>query len=342
MIGFDPTTTFPFVLPASTISDTIITLLFGWITFLGGVLPRVTLDRGSLVVAAVALVLFTFGAHFVGRKCYRRFVADRPDLPRKWPLRSTLAAVAGVFVLFTAGISLIGATHQVAWLAAADEPLTGKGTGNGIFWHRGAHIAVNRNIMKQIGLGLHNYHDVYGVFPAGGTFDEAGVAGHSWVSRTLNFLPYQNPIDFDYPWRHPRNEPHFRKVLPAVINASFRTTEYRDAEGFGLSHFAANGRLLGPNRWVKVDAITDGLENTIMIGEVNTGFRPWGDPVNWRDPAAGIGETPTTFGGPPGTDGATFLMADGSVRTLSDETDAAVLGALATPDAGDSTDRSPE
>ena len=35
--------------------------------------------------------------------------------------------------------------------------------------------------------------------------------------------------------------------------------------------------------------ITDGTSNTMMAGEVAVGFKPWGDPSNVRDPAAGDG-----------------------------------------------------
>jgi prepilin-type processing-associated H-X9-DG protein len=38
-----------------------------------------------------------------------------------------------------------------------------------------------------------------------------------------------------------------------------------------------------------------------------------------------------TFGGPPARGGATFLMADGSVRFVGNGTDPAVLRALAGP-----------
>lgn len=73
----------------------------------------------------------------------------------------------------------------------------------------------------------------------------------------------------------------------------------------------------------------------ILVGEVNAGFRPSGHPINWRDPSDGLGGGPRAFGGPPASTGVHFLMADGSVRSLSPRTDPAVLRALATPAGGE-------
>jgi hypothetical protein len=147
-------------------------------------------------------------------------------------------------------------------------------------------------------------------------------------------LNYAAEIKMELPWDHPDNAGQFRCVVPEFINPRFRTAELRDAEGFGLSHYAANSRVLAPGRAVALEEIKDGLSNTILVGEVNHVFRPWGDPVNARDPAVGI-DRRDGFGGPPGARGACFLMADGSVRVLGQDTDPAIVESLATPSAGD-------
>jgi prepilin-type processing-associated H-X9-DG protein len=77
---------------------------------------------------------------------------------------------------------------------------------------------------------------------------------------------------------------------------------------------------------------------TILIGEVNANFKPWGHPANWRDPAKGINRSPDGFGGRPGAGGANFLMADGSVKFISERTSLDVLRALASPKREDKGD----
>lgn len=44
------------------------------------------------------------------------------------------------------------------------------------------------NNIKQLGLAMHNYLGVYGVFPAGALSTSAGEFGHSWLVRILPYL----------------------------------------------------------------------------------------------------------------------------------------------------------
>jgi hypothetical protein len=106
-------------------------------------------------------------------------------------------------------------------------------------------------------------------------------------------------------------------------------------QGYGLSHYAANARVLGADRPMRPQDITDGLSHTIMAGEVKENFRPWGDPVNWRDPALGLQTSPDGFAGPWSSGITQFSMMDGSVRIISKDIDPAVLRALATPNGGE-------
>lgn len=55
--------------------------------------------------------------------------------------------------------------------------------------------------------------------------------------------------------------------------------------------------------------------NIVLVGEVNAGFRAWGDPLNVRDPRAGTGGGPHAYG-TAGKRPPQFLMLDGSVRSF--------------------------
>jgi hypothetical protein len=114
-----------------------------------------------------------------------------------------------------------------------------------------------------------------------------------------------------------------------------QTADLDDSDGYGLSHYAANSHVLGANKGMKLDDIKDATANTLLIGEVNAQFKPWGHPVNWRDPAAGVNSSPRGFGGAPGRGRATFVMADASTRFVSEKISPEVLRALTTPNGGE-------
>ncbi len=161
---------------------------------------------------------------------------------------------------------------------------------------------------------------------------------HGWEMHILAYLVggyMTSDIDKERPWDDPVNQKYFKCVLPEFINSEARTPDLVDESGYGLNHFSANSRLLAPGQSYKADEITDGAANTIMFGEVNTAFSPWGRPANVRDPAAGINAGPDSFGGPNQRRGAYFSMVDASARFISEDVDPEVLRALSTPADGD-------
>lgn len=218
---------------------------------------------------------------------------------------------------------------------AADLPGTGvvsadAGTRSGGF--EAEHRSNSKNNLKQIGLAFHNYHDVFGMFPAGGIVRESDKL--EFMSWGISILPFvdqarlYNAYDVNSAWNSPQNQPRTGGPIPVYLNPQFKN------DGQPVSHYAGSTQLLSSNKWMGFRNISDGTSNTFFVGEVSAGFKSWADPTNHRDLSLGLGSAPDKFGGT-FTGGSNILMVDGAVRFLSDKVDPNVLNALATPGGGE-------
>jgi len=191
--------------------------------------------------------------------------------------------------------------------------------------------------LKQMGLALHNYHSVWGAFPPGASFDRWGQPLHGWQSMLLASLDQTsiyNQINFQVAWNGAQNRKIFQSQLFEYNNPGGTPVAQKNAAGYAFSHYAGNIRVLGGDKSLRVDDFKDGTAQTIMAGEVATGFKPWGDPLNWRDPALGVNRSPEGFGSTY-QEGAQFLFADGSVRFIKNSVSLSVMKALSTPASGE-------
>jgi len=288
-------------------------LLVGWAQFLLRVVPQLSVDWRTILAALAAFILATLVVHWFARAALRARGSER-----RWKFTWSLTSIAIVVVAFAAGICIIGVTHQTGWLLTSSQPA--------IVENEKVPYQMNHSSRDQIRclyVGLSTANDIG--FPSG--------QEHSWATYAILYTWYSGCndagqcIDLNLPWNDPKNRPIFRCAVNLLINPEFPGAPIRDADGYGLAHYAANSRAMenGANRPFK--HFTNGTANTLLIGEVNANFRPWGDPANVRDPARGINRSPYGFGGPPGTNGALFGMADGSVRFVSDRVSPAVLRA---------------
>jgi hypothetical protein len=316
--------------------DVVFQVVAGWALFLVRVLPQVRIDWPSTLTAAVCLAVLAVGLHLFLRWLYtqvQRTRLTKGDPVPRWQPRWTAMILALVVLMFVAGISAVGITHQTTWLLRAREPLTeSRGGGRQLL----ARMTSSNNL-KILAIGAHNHHDDRKTFPPGGTFDARGNALHGWQTLLLPYIEENNlfkQIDLSVPWHHPRNATPLRTTVKAYRHPLVE--QETDEASYALSHYAANARILNGGKPRTRDSITDGTAYTILAGEVWTHYHPWGHPTNWRDPSRGIHTTPDSFGSPHRSEGTTlFVMADGSVRTIRNTVSPAVLKALSTPDGGE-------
>jgi hypothetical protein len=313
-------------------AEAVVALLFGWLSFLARVIPQVRVHWPSIILGTTAFVALTVGLHWFLTQLLSASASEPSSerAPPRWRFRTTAAAATMVIVAFAAGISLVGIVHQVGWLANSEAPLTGETI-------TGWLAEDTRSSLKFVDLGIRNSTDVNGGrLPASATLSPNGQPLHGWETAILPYTTIMTrDIDKTRPWNDVVNQKYFKCVIPFFINTAFRAPALEDDAGYGLNHFSASSRLFVPEESIRLDEIRDGASNTILLGEVNADFSPWGRPGNVRDPAAGINRGPQTFGGPPNRRGAYFSMADGSARLITDDVDPEVLKALSTPADGD-------
>ena len=314
--------------------ETVFQLAFGWVLFLYRVAPRITIDVSATMTALICLVVVSVGLHLFLRWLHRMIrQAKAPDPGvSKWRPRWTGMILTLLVSMFVAGISAVGVSHQLVWMFSAREPIAHMSGG---IREASAPMKSSSNL-KQIGVAVHYYHSDHNTIPPGGIFDAHGNALHGWQTLLLPYLEQDmlyKTIDLQKAWTDPNNAPHFQTVLKVFLHSL--GGEQRNEAGFGLSHYAANVRLMGGGKARTFDSITDGTSNTILAGEVPAAYKPWGHPANWRDPALGIHTSPDGFGSPVHSDSAQFVMADGSVRTVNKNVSLAILKAISTPDGGE-------
>jgi hypothetical protein len=317
---------------------------FGWIFFLIRTVPNIQPDWSAIGLAAIALALLVVGIHRVGSRWMLHGLTPgdaslSPTATKSkpgWKMRWTANLVAVLFLVFTAGISVVGMVHQLVWMTTGSEQTIYSDS-----YEFGGRIQ-SRNNLKQIGLSFHNYNDSNKSLPAGGTFTRDGQPLHGAMTMILPFIEQNalfESIDIEQPWNSARNRQPFESSIPAYqFPPGVPNPEFKVAPGSpALTNYAGNVRVLRLGRSRTLSSITDGTSNTVLFGEVNVGLRPWGDPLNLRDPAVGINQGSRSFGSP-FRSGAQLLLVDGSVRFVSESISPTVLKTIATPDSGETVE----
>lgn len=166
-----------------------------------------------------------------------------------------------------------------------------------------------QNNLKQIGVGLLNYHNALGAFPPSIVFDEGSGPQMSvrfranWVIRMLPFFEEEalfNSFDFDQYISADENRAARGTVIPNFVcpaDAERASTKFSYPDGLGPTgdnwargSYAANGTnefahvaydafkdpmlsgVMGFKRSHNIASITDGASNTLLVAEVRIGL----------------------------------------------------------------------
>ena len=191
-----------------------------------------------------------------------------------------------------------------------------------------------QNNLKQIGLALHNYHDVNGAFPPQATYDKNGKPLLSWRVFILPYIEQDNlykQFHLDEPW----DSEHNKKLLAQMPKVYASPADEKSLEDH-LTHyqgFFGKGAFFEGKKGIKITDITDGTSNTLMIVEASKAV-PWSKPEDIPfDPAK---ELPKL--GLPGAQGFQAGFCDGSVRFISHTIKPQTLRSLITRAGGEVVD----
>jgi prepilin-type processing-associated H-X9-DG protein len=201
-----------------------------------------------------------------------------------------------------------------------------------------AESTVVRNHLKELGIAMHNYHDVYKQFPPAAIRDAKGRPLLSWRVALLPFMEenklYQQ-FHLDEPWDSPHNKPLIAK-MPEALRP--RSATLRAAGKTTLLVPIGKQTVFGPPEGVPIREITDGTSNTILIVDADEA-----DAVAWTKPddlnVDGVDAKQVVFG--TRKDGVSCAFADGHVERLDPQFTADLVHALLTRNGGEAIPRQP-
>jgi prepilin-type N-terminal cleavage/methylation domain-containing protein/prepilin-type processing-associated H-X9-DG protein len=207
-----------------------------------------------------------------------------------------------------------------------------------------------QNNIRQIGLGLHNYHSAYRKLPPGGIEVRPEVPDGrqmAWSAMVLPFMEetavYQQ-IDFSYAFDAPENKEAGARVIATYLCPSTpRGIPLNDGRGptdyGGIYGERITGRNDPPrgvmihDRPIRFRDITDGLSRTIVVAEdANFPDGQWINARNLFDQAFPINKAPAFENDIRSVHvgGAMVLFSDGSVSFLTEQMDLQLLAAACT------------
>lgn len=186
------------------------------------------------------------------------------------------------------------------------------------------------NNLKQIGLAIHSYHDMYKAFPPAVVTDANGQPLYSGRVLLLPFLehtPLYEQFDKTQAWDSPTNLPISQMNLPVFMDQS--NTSPLPGETNYLFVTGPNTIFEAGRAGANFADVTDGLSNTMMVVEAK------GMGVRWAEPRDLTISGPTSLPAGHHENTNLVLIADGSVQMVSQSTAPATIHALATRNGGE-------
>jgi hypothetical protein len=192
--------------------------------------------------------------------------------------------------------------------------------------------AQSSNNLKQIGLALHNYHDVHGVFPAAAIVDKKGKPLLSWRVAILPFIEQDNlykQFKLDEPWDSEHNI-KLSKTVVKVYSLPYGPPEKGKENHTNYRVFVGTSSAFEMIQGLKISQFSDGTSNTVLVVEAAESV-PWSKPDEIEfDPQKPMLKHLRFNEKNP----CMALFADGSVRALSNTLKEDILKLLIQRDDG--------
>ncbi len=206
-----------------------------------------------------------------------------------------------------------------------------------------ARLAASQNNMKQLIIGLHNYHDAFEALPAAHSVDPQGKPLLSWRVHILPFLGHTHLYDqfhLDEPWDSPHN-----KDLIAQMPLEFKHPQLQLPEGTTVYQAVTGDRgMLQPqkkgdrrivSRTLESVSNLDGVSNTVLLVETPAEAAVvWTQPSDFEVEKEGLVERLRGV-----WKGRIVLgIGDGAIRIVSSEIGEEQMRSLLTVDDGAAVD----
>lgn len=259
----------------------------------------------------------------------------------RWESRQTLPGAGGA-PLVLAGVGFFGvrvaAVRQddvVGFTVTDAVPAPGRILDLEAITPAGAQSKVSENNLKQIGLAMHNFHDVHNRFPAADGSGKDKKPKLSWRVHVLPFVEEQtlfNQFKLDEPW----DSEHNKKLIDKMPKL-YATPGSKVAEKHMTNYVTVRAKdtAFPPGQATTMAHLRDGTSNTAMVLEVDDEHA-----VIWTKPDDFEPDKDDPLKGVVGLRNRKFLvlMGDAAVLTLPDTLSKETIKALYTRDGGETAD----